>query len=454
MKEKKLFYAITNVNSDLIEEARTAKLKHKNFRWQRLTAVAACAALIVGSLFLFPKNEDNSAVPLLEVVFPQAYAYDDYESRGKVRNENPVDDEFKTAVNLFSYETTVQVFAQNKGNVNYSPLSLYYATALSATGANGKTADEMLALLNMPDKDSLSTQCGNFYRRIYKGNEIGKIKIANSLWMENNIKWKNNFIKNAADNFYAHSFGVDFSDSDTGKVMGQWVADNTNGIITPSIEVLPNQIMSIINTVYFYDEWDNSFNSELTAVDSFTAGDGRQINCEFMNSEDYNGFFKGKGFTRATLGLKNADAMVFILPDEGVSPRELLSTPEKAADVFDNGEEYYGKITWKIPKFSFGSKLDLSDTLKALGVNSAFASDADFSGITDESAFIGKINQDTHIGIDEKGVEAAAFTEISLCGTGAPQAETEMILDRPFIYGVYADGALLFIGICENPNEK
>ncbi|MDD6888043.1 MAG: serpin family protein, partial [bacterium] len=58
-----------------------------------------------------------------------------------------------------------------------------------------------------------------------------------------------------------------------------------------------------------------------------------------------------------------------------------------------------------------------------------------------------------HIGIDEKGVEAAAFTRIDVSGAANVEPpHVEMTLDRPFLYAVTAaNGALLFIGVVGNP---
>ena len=98
------------------------------------------------------------------------------------------------------------------------------------------------------------------------------------------------------------------------------------------------------------------------------------------------------------------------------------------------------------------TSLKLLDVIRDLGVNSAFERDADFSGIADHMAFITDIRQDTHISIDEDGVEASAFTQIDYCGAALPEDRAEMILDRPFIYGITSqNGALLFVGVCENP---
>ena len=46
----------------------------------------------------------------------------------------------------------------------YSPLSLYYALALTAQGAEGQTAEELCALLGA-DKKELAKQCGFFLER-------------------------------------------------------------------------------------------------------------------------------------------------------------------------------------------------------------------------------------------------------------------------------------------------
>lgn len=238
--------------------------------------------------------------------------------------------------------------------------------------------------------------------------------------------------------------------------MAEWVSANTNGTLSPAIEIYPEQILSILNTVYFYDQWIDRFNRSKTAEDTFYLSNGKEIKVDFMNKTNpTTGFSRGESFTRSGLTLKNAGRMVFILPDEGVSPYDLLASPERMKETFEGGESFYGEVVWKIPKFSFGSKLALTDVLKSLGVSSAFLPDADFSGITDHMAFITDVLQQTHIAIDEDGVEASAFTQIAYAGAALPEGRAEMILNRPFIYYITApDGSLLFVGVCENPAER
>jgi serpin B len=400
--------------------------------------------------------------PILEVTFPKAYGFEDYDTEWQIREQYPVDEDFQSLLDDFSYRTGSALLKDNAGkNINFSPLSLYYALAVASTGAGGDTRGQMLDLLGASDSEYLSVQCKNLYNNLYKDNEIGKLRIANSIWMDNDmngepLKFKDSFVENAAKNLYATSHSVDFSEKATGKAMAAWISDNTNRKLSSVPDINPDQILSIINIVYFYDEWIDRFDKEKTAEDIFHLSDGKEVKCDFMNrTYPSHGFSKGEDFTRSSLSLKNASRMIFILPDEGIEINELLSSPERMREAFEGGEGFYGKVVWKVPKFSFGSKLDLSDTLKELGVKSAFSQNADFSGITDHMAFISNVLQETHIGIDENGVEAAAFTRIDYAGAAMPKDEAEMILDRPFIYGIVADtGGLLFVGICENPTGK
>ncbi len=63
------------------------------------------------------------------------------------------------------------------------------------------------------------------------------------------------------------------------------------------------------------------------------------------------------------------------------------------------------------------------------------------------------------MGIDEKGVEGAAYTMIVLEEAGIfmseEKLEADMILDRPFIYGIQDNktGTWLFLGVCRNPAD-
>lgn len=460
MEERKTSDAITN-SDKLIEDGGKLKSRRKVTLWQRWTAATISVAIILALLLLISREKDNNTELAIDIAYPKALAFEDIKGQGEVRKQNPVDDDFIQALNEFSYLTSANIVTETGQNINYSPLSLYFSLALAAYGAEGETEEQLLDLLGVTDKEVLSQQCGNLYRILYRDNQIGKLKIANSLWMDDELNgkpivFKNEFVRGAAENFYASSHSVDFAKDETGRSMAEWISTNTNGTLSPKVEISSEQILTILNTVYFYDQWISRFDRSKTAKDVFYQSNGSEVKVDFMN-QIYGSarFTKGEGYTRSSLDLKNLCQMIFILPDEGVSPYELIKSPEEIKKTFEGGEDYFGEVVWKIPKFSFGSKLTLTNMLSSLGAKSAFTADADFSGITDHMAYITDVSQETHIAIDEDGVEASAYTQINYAGAAPPEGRADMILDRPFIYAITLhNGNLLFIGVCENPIEN
>lgn len=288
MKEKKkIFDAITGIEDKLIEEAK--EITVPRFKMKRILTLAASIILIISiSLTIKDKGVKHYTEPIADVIYPKAYAFDDYDNWRKIIDENPVNDNTIKAVNDFAYKTSSLILSSSEKNTNYSPLSLYYALALATTGAKTETEMELLNLLGMQDSQVLSEQCGNLYRLLYKDNEIGKLKIANSIWLDNEINgkpvtFKDAFLENVAKNFYTSSYNVDFSDKEAGKAMGKWISENTNGTLSPEIETNPQQILSIINTVYFYDQWINRFDKDNTLEDVFHLLNGGEVKVDFMN---------------------------------------------------------------------------------------------------------------------------------------------------------------------------
>lgn len=407
------------------------------------------------------KPVDNSAVELMNMVhYPEAIGFDDYDAQRSVRAQNELDERFIAAMQAFAFDTAVPVLGTTEGNANFSPVSLYLALSLGATGAKSETQKEMLSLLGVDDETTLREQCARLYRLLYTDNEIGKLKIANSLWLDGEIQgravnFKDEFCRGAADDFYASIFMADFSDEEAGRAMAKWVSDNTNGTLSPDFPPDPDKLMSILNTVYFYDEWIDAFHKDNTKPAVFHAAAG-DVEADFMNRMTSGSFNRGESFTRAALGMKNRSRMVFILPDEGVSVYDLLANDTSVEMLFHGGTEEYGEITWSIPKFSYGCKYELADALRALGMATAFEPDAaDFTGITDSPAWLSNVTQQTHIAIDERGVEASAYTELGYAGAGMPQGRADMILDRPFLFGIIDNtGAPLFMGVCADPTDR
>ena len=432
---------------------------------------------------LSDKNEKQSlektdihevqAVSIPEYPMEPIYKKEEERWEANRSRRQSVPEAFVSAYEEFAVNTASGLLADSTENMIYSPLSFYYALAVAAEGADGTTKEELLKLLGYADAEQLSNDAKAYFEVVYhvpneennKANEWGEypsesrytLSIANSLWADESVRLKDAFTKRASEYYYSEVYQGDLQSENTAKAMGEWVKEKTNGVLAPSFkENSQGIVLTLLNTVYFYDEWMDRFDKEKTKEDIFFCGDGSEVTAEFMNrTMGSHGFRKGDNFTASSLSLKNG-SMEFYLPDEGVNVHDLIDTPEKMEALLNrSGEQMMGEVVWKVPKFSYGSSMNLVELLKKLGVENAFTSDADFSNISDMTPlFISKVKQDAHIGIDENGVEAAAFTEISWAGAALPQGRAEMILNRPFFYVIRNKGKIVFMGVCEKVREE
>jgi serine protease inhibitor len=218
-------------------------------------ATLSLAAILLLSLSACTVRQPGNAVAAVELAapaYPAGIGFSDMDALRANREKNPVSEESKKGIDQFSYNTAALILKDVEINGCYSPLSLYFSLSLACSGANGKTREELLALLDMSDQARLSGQSGNLYRLLYTDNEMTQLKIANSLWLDKEyqgqpVLYKENFTQNAAAQFYASVFSVDFAKESAGQAMAKWIADNTNNRMKPEFKLNPEQIMSIIN---------------------------------------------------------------------------------------------------------------------------------------------------------------------------------------------------------------
>lgn len=396
--------------------------------------------------------EDVPAEPVsVQAEYPTFPA--DWEERARVLEENPVDEDFLAAVNRFALRSGAQILQEEGGC--YSPLSLYYALALAAEGAQGQTAEELYALLGA-DGDRLGEQCSNLFRRLWTDDEEGTVLMANSLWLDEVVQgqpvhFREKYLQKAVERYYASVFTADFSDAATGQRIGDWVYENTREKLRFEPQPNEDQMMAILNTVYFNSPWRKPFLEGQTKDDTFTRADGTEQTVPFMHHTEEGDYYRGEGYAAASLSLLKG-RMHFYLPDEGVDVRSLLEREDLfTPPVPEEGKSW--EIAWSVPKFTCESKWSVIPALQKLGLNLPFSGGADFSGLSDVPARITAIEQGTRIGVDEDGVEAAAYTYVALEALGASMEKpepVEMNLNRPFLYTITSeDGAVLFLGICE-----
>ena len=405
----------------------------------------------------------GTAKPLAALELPKKAV--DFDSIRAMRKEYPVTDEFLGALDDFAGRTAELLMRE--GNINYSPLSLYLALSLAELG--GADCDALIDLLGadsfagittsvgygteestltLPSDrtEALADQCSKLWVRLCRSGEFTELEIADSVWSSVGIR--QDFAEKAASCYYAECF-----DSLSPDEMSAWIKKHTKGTLAPELELLPDQVLSIINTVYFKGEWTDRFDSSRTESGIFHAPDG-DVSADFMQRNANGGFRRGENFTTASLGLKDNGSMTIVLPDEGTDIRELLEK-EGLIRLIEGGESKSGDIIWYFPKFSFDCEFSVKELLTGLGVGELFDENSGTAkNITDfEPVTLGDIRQGTHIAVDERGVTASAFTELMYYGAAMPVDTADMRMDRQFLYTLEYGGVIIFAGIVDDPSR-
>ena len=464
-----------------------------------LMAILAVTGVLDGALASLGLSGTMNALAAAE--YPDM-PLDNWQWRWDFREQHGVySDELLEGMKRFAGDSAVLVLGQvTDKNLCYSPVSLYTALAMTAEMAGGETRQQILDVLHYDYPqgvrsgtwldssprypiDSLADDMYRYLNLTYEKELTSTTQIANSLWLNENFLDEKDLRQTTADllaeKYMVSSYVRDFDKKSTAEDMSDWVLQYTKGLLggrEGDFDLSGDTAMTLFSTVYYYDQWIDEFDKSRNVTDLFYKADGTTVEAEYMRAT-YNPYavLAREGYTAAGLGTKGSNRITFILPDEGYTPADILGNEEMMEEILAIGGEPemdYAEVRFQVPKFQFWSEMDLSEAVKQLGITAAFSqAEADFSGLLDtetanrvsgpstdgQSApggsgiWISSIRQQTTMSMDEKGLEASAFTNIAYAGAAMPEDKIiEFTLNRPFII-LIENGGPLFIGVVNCP---
>ena len=353
------------------------------------------------------------------------------------------------AVLAFANRTLGKIFADSENRV-YSPISLYVALSMLTEMTAGETKQQVMELLGAADSETLRQTVRDLWMSVYLDDGRSVCRLANGAFLRENADVKQEAVDALADWYYASSYRVPMGTAEADKAIASWLNQNTGGLLsqeTREIQTEVDNLLRLYNTIYYKSSWRDALESSRTLEDVFTAANGAKQKTEFMNRTESGSYRKGDGYTAAPRSL-NDGRMVFVLPDEGVTPESLLQRQGLLAEL--TGDYNAAELVWSVPKFDVKSSTGLNKALRSLGVTDAFdGTKADFTPLTDNGAWLSSVMQAARVKIDEDGVEAAAYTEL-VCEDSAMMEvppTVEMELDRPFLFVIFDyNNVPLFVG--------
>lgn len=331
--------------------------------------------------------------------------------------------------------------AEYDENLMVSPYSAGVALSMLAEGAEGETREEFDDVLN-----------NHFFGAEDLGsNEDVILKSANSLWISDDFSIRNRYVALLEKDYDAFVTTQNFSDPATVKAINNWCGEHTAGKINHIIdELTPNDVMVLINALYFNAPWQKEFDPEGTAPATFKGiVDSREV--PMMYSRDSYEYAEYQGCQLIRLPYADGrHTMTVVLPPYGWGVDSILpyvtGTTYKGAMQMLSRQE----VVFKMPKFKLETSLVLDKALKKMGIYTAYTPSADFKGISAMGALqLGTVKQKCYIDVSEKGTEAAAVTSAQVRLTSVSHKPVaRMTVDRPFLF-IISDlqtDNILFVG--------
>jgi serpin B len=359
-----------------------------------------------------------------------------------------------------------------ESNLFYSPYSISSALAMTYEGAKGKTAEEMQAVLHLPDDRDLIRS--DFQSANAGLNTIGKpykLNVANALWAQKDYKFVDGYFSAVETYYGGKATELDFAGDTEGSrvTINNWVENKTEDRIKDLIPIgilSPATRLVLTNAIYFKANWSRQFDAQDTRDGVFRNSPGTEKNVKMMHKRSFYNYVKTDGLQMLEIDYVGGDlSMLILLPkSDDIAALDNSLSVDSLSEW--KGEMENTEVLVTLPKFKFETKYMMAEDLKAMGMPTAFTyAEADFTGISPATPqspngelFISQVIHQTFIEVAEYGTEAAAATAVIMAdGSARPTDEpVRFTADHPFIFIIQQknSGNILFIGRMSDPAKS
>lgn len=400
-------------------------------------------------------NTSPPVEPIKPVVPPAPPAVN--QSPQPILKNNVVDANSQFATDLYAR------YSAKDGNIFFSPYSISSALAMTYEGAKGATADEMQAVLHLPDdKNVIRSGFSLIDSELNKADKLYSLSVANALWGQNDYPFVPEYISIVEQNYGGKLTNLDFkTDTENSRVtINRWVEDKTNDRIKDLISKGVIDVMTrlvLTNAIYFKANWSSQFEEYLTRDGEFTLGSGSKTTAKMMHQTAYYNYGETDSLQMLEMPYRGNDlSMLIILPKANSFEKIMLNKDN--LNIWKSSMKSE-RVQVSMPKFKFETKYMMAEDLAAMGMPTAFRPGvADFAGMSPTGElFISRVIHQTFIEVAEYGTEAAAATAVVVGATGMPPQEQpkEFNADHPFLFIIQqkASGNILFMGRLNDPGK-
>jgi serpin B len=379
------------------------------------------------------------------------------------RKSQQVNPKLVKANTQFGFKLFSEILKQDgQDNVFVSPSSVAIALSMTYNGASGETQKAMAKALQIQglSLSELNQANADLKTGLENADPSVQIAIANSLWAREGVSFNSGFIDRNQTFYNANVKTLDFNSAAAPGEINNWVKESTRGRISQIVEqIRSDQVMFLLNAVYFKGKWTDEFDKKQTKTRPFYLADGTQKQHPLMQQKGKYRYYENEQFQAVSLPYGSEQMSLYVfLPNEksNLSTFYKTLTEKNWQTWMEQFSQRQGSI--QIPRFKLSYDTELKEALSALGMGVAFdRSKANFSNLSNATTNIDEVKHKTFVEVNEEGTEAAAVTSVGITVTSV-QVETppfEMVVNRPFFCAIRDNktGEILFMGSIVNPNS-
>lgn len=354
-----------------------------------------------------------------------------------------------SASNSFAFELLRESNKAETAKPNFmvSPLSVSMALGMTLNGAAGTTFDAIRGTLSFGGltQPEINAAYRGLIGQLRARDPKVEWRLANSIWYDNAFAAYPAFVDTVRHYFDAEVRQIDFASAAAPVTISGWAEERTGGRIKNLIQQInPEEVMFLVNAVYFKAPWTAPFSEGATRDAPFTTSAGSTVNVRMMMA-DANFRWISNDNVKA-VELLYADGAYSMVLWMGALPIESTWNTTLAAMTG-------GRVMLRVPKFKFEYDVDMKTLLSTMGMGIAFdETRANFTRIapTPPEIFLTRVKHKSFIDVHELGTEAAAATAV---GVGVTSMPPELVFDRPFFFAIRerSTGTILFAGRVGQP---
>ncbi|XP_069415454.1 corticosteroid-binding globulin isoform X1 [Ovis canadensis] len=346
-------------------------------------------------------------------------------------------------------------------NVFISPVSISMALAMLSLGARGYTREQLLQGLGFSLVEMSEAEIHQAFRHLHhllrESNTTLEMTMGNALFLDHSLELLESFSADTKHYYELEALTTDFQDwAGASRQINEYIKNKTQGKIVDLFSESDSSAMFIlVNYIFFKGMWAHSFDLESTREENFYVNEATTVRVPVMFQSNTIKYLNDSVLPcqLVQLDYTGNETVFFVLPVKGKMDSVITALSRDTIQRWSKSLTMSSQVDLYIPKISISGAYDLGGIMGDMGIADLLSNRTHFSGITQEALpKVSKVVHKAALQVDEKGLEAAAPTRVSVSAAPGPLT---LRFNRPFIVMIFDDftWSSLFLGKVVNPTE-